>query len=78
MIAQYMQEKGEKKGRRDGILEGEVSLLTKMVTKKYQLEPNKFSGLLKNLKVEQFEDLGEKIVDCDEWERILEWIKKLS
>ncbi len=74
MLAQYIEEKGIQKG----IEKGEISLLTKQIARKYNLEPNEFSDLLKNLKVEELENLGEKIVDYDEWERVLEWIKNLS
>ena len=87
MLADYIKEKGVREGvqqglqqgLREGIQEGarqgEQRLLARQISKKYRLPEREFLDDLKRLTSHELEELGEKVLDLDSWDEIMEWYR---
>jgi hypothetical protein len=83
MLADYIKEKGLREGvqqglqegPREGTRQGEQRLLARQISKKYQLPEQEFLDDLKRLTSHDLEELGEKVLDLDSWDEIMEWFR---
>ncbi len=71
MIKQILMEEGWKEGRQ----EASFSLLSRLLTKKFQLSQDQI-GMLDGLRPEDMFDLGEFMLECDSFEEIEKWIQR--
>ncbi|RLC20865.1 MAG: hypothetical protein DRI57_03815 [Deltaproteobacteria bacterium] len=68
MLAQYMRSKA--------FQEGHITIVNRLLAKKYHISPEGLTGRLEELSSEELMELGEHILDCDSFEGIQRWIRQ--
>lgn len=68
MIAQLLKE--------EGIQEGNLKFLSRLLAKKYHRSSETIAVLLEGLSAEDFLELGEYMLDCDAFDDIEQWISR--
>ncbi len=61
--------------REEGLQQGEKNVLSRQISKKYRRPKEEFTGMLDRLTVEELEELGEKILMTDTWDKLLNWLE---
>lgn len=67
MLAQYIKDKG--------VQQGEMGLLCKQFSRKFQISSEILAARLKHLNPDAITELGERIFEWESFEQIKEWIK---
>jgi hypothetical protein len=68
----YSEREGVQQGLQEGTRQGEQRLLAHQISKKYRLPEREFLDDLKRLTSHELEKLGEKVLDLDSWDEIME------
>lgn len=80
MIAQYIRNEGKqeglREGLREGLCEGNIKLLSRQFARKYRRVPEDFAAMLEGLNVEDYLELGEYMLDCDDVAELERWIQQ--
>ncbi len=83
---EQIREEGKQEGRQEGRQEGEsegklktaAAIFGHMIAKKFRVDPGPFLPLLKDLELNQFEQLSDKILEADSMEEIRLWLQSVS
>ncbi len=62
-------------GHKEGFQKGEKYVLSRLISKKYHRPKEEFTSILNRLTEEKLEELGEKILMTDTWDKLLNWLE---
>ena len=76
-LAEQLRNEGKEEGMQQGMQQEAQGLLSRQISRRFQVKPDDVQPVFTDLTIEQMEDLGERLFEAESLDDIMQWADEM-